>query len=130
MRLRYRLFKLGLVGVVLAVTASPLWANTYSGPLWIARPANDATIHNGTGNLGVAVALGQPLDASAGDYVQLLLDGKVVADSSDAQHFKLQDVPLGRHTLEAELRNSRDHALLRSAPIVVDMAPALRRVPG
>jgi hypothetical protein len=123
MKLQYPLLGTALSVVALLGTALPAWADIYSNPMWITKPANDATIHNGSGNLGVSVALGKPLDAAAGDYVQLLLDGKVVADSSDGQHFKLKDVPLGRHTLEADLRSGRDHALLRSAPVVVDMAP-------
>jgi hypothetical protein len=123
MKLKYPLLSAALASVAWLGMTPAAGADTYSTPMWIAKPANDATIHNATGNLGVSVALGSPLDASAGDYVQLLLDGEVVADSSDAQHFKLHDVPLGRHTLEADLRSGRDHALLRSAPIVVDMTP-------
>jgi hypothetical protein len=120
MRSRYRLRR-ALLTAVLAAAASPLRANTYSDPMWIVRPANDAVIRNQTGNINVAVGLAQPLDVAAGDYVQLVLDGKVVAASSDSQRFKLPDLPLGRHTLEADLRDSHDRVLLRSAPVMVDM---------
>lgn len=126
MKLRTSLLSAAFAAMAMFGTAIPAWADAYSVPMWITKPANDATIHNGTGNLNVAVALGAPLKPTTGDYVQLLLDGKVVADSSDGQHFKLKDVPLGRHTLEADLRNGRDHTLLRSAPVVVDMAPRAR----
>jgi hypothetical protein len=123
MHFHHPALKAGMAAAVLLLAAAPSWAERYSPPLWVAQPADDATIHNATGNLRVSVAMGWPLDAAAGDYVQLLLDGKVVADSSDVQHFKLRDVPLGRHRLEAELRDAGDRVLVRSEPVVVDFAP-------
>lgn len=122
MRFHHALLKAIVAGASLAATAAPVWANTYSAPVWIARPANDARIRNHSGNLDVAIALAQPLNAATGDYVQLVVDGKVVADSSDSQHFKLLDLSLGTHTLEADLRNRHDQVLLHSTPVVVDMA--------
>jgi len=110
---------------LMAASATPLpalAATFYADPMWIAHPADDAMIRNASGNLTVSVALADPLKLATGDYVQLVLDGKVVGDSSDSQRFKLQDLALGRHTLEADLRNSHDRVLLRSAPVVVDMA--------
>jgi len=122
--MRHRAVLLAAAAAACLATAAD--ARTYSSPIWIAQPANGATVRNNSGNLGVTVALGEPLAAATGEHVELTLDGKLVGDSSDSQRFELLALPLGKHTLAAELRDRNDEVLLRSTPVVVDMAPASR----
>jgi hypothetical protein len=124
-RLGFHLHAGAVAAAALLAVAGSAWAKAEDS-LWIAQPASGATVRNAAGNLDVDVATARPLDVSAGDSVQLLLDGKVVADSSDGQRFRLLDLPNGRHTVVAELRDGHDRVLAHSAPVVVHVAP----VPG
>ncbi len=84
--------------------------------LTIQAPGQDETLWNIAGQLDVAVAL-QP-SLQAGHRVQLLLDGRPVAElEPGATRTRLSDVYRGQHTLQGTIQDESGATLMQSAPV-------------
>jgi len=84
--------------------------------LTIQAPGQDETLWNIAGQLDVAVALQPPLQA--GHRVQLLLDGRPVAElEPGATRTRLSDVYRGQHTLQGAIQDESGATLMQSAPV-------------
>lgn len=66
----------------------------------ITDPADQDTLRDNAGNLIVAVSLDPPLQVDFGHRLRLLLDG-AVAEEGPSDHFALNEVDRGTHTLQA-----------------------------
>ncbi len=84
--------------------------------LTIQVPGQDETLWNIAGQLDVAVALQPPLQA--GHRVQLLLDGRPVAElEPGTTRTRLSDVYRGQHTLQGTIQDESGATLMQSAPV-------------
>ena len=86
------------------------------GAVTIVTPEPDATVHDNNGNLTVTVEVAPGLNAEAGEQLTLLLDGQAVA-SGLRQHFELEGIDRGTHTLQAEV-NAADGTVRATSPQV------------
>jgi hypothetical protein len=93
----------------------------------IVQPANDETVHDNQGNLGVQVAVSPNLAPGAG--IALLLDGQPVAQEADAT-FLLSGIERGTHTLEAQVVDANGATLAASQPVTFHMWQASRLFPS
>ncbi len=82
------------------VIKKPVTSISYK-TLEIQQPQNDATIWDNNGNFSVQVNLEPAL--VAGDTLQILLDGKVVASSSNSTSFNITGIDRGTHIVQAQI---------------------------
>jgi len=67
----------------------------------ITQPANDASIRDNSGNVGVSVELSPGLDVGQGHRLQLFVDGTAFGQAGEQTSFQLSNVDRGTHTLRA-----------------------------
>jgi hypothetical protein len=74
--------------------------------LQIISPTNDQTIWNNNGQVTVSVSV---MPALAGnDSIQLVVDGKITAESTSATNFNLDQLDRGTHVIQAQIvRNKK-----------------------
>jgi hypothetical protein len=110
-----------------AALGSPLAEAQGRYSIAIVQPADDETVHDNQGNVGVQVAVSPGLAPGAG--IVLLLDGQPVAQETDAT-FLLSGVERGTHTLEAQVVDASGATLAASQPITFHMWQASRLFPS
>ncbi|MFN7097737.1 MAG: DUF4124 domain-containing protein [Gammaproteobacteria bacterium] len=71
----------------------------------ILSPLNDQTIWDNNGNINVSVALAPKL--AAGDQLQVIVDGKVLAESNTTTNFTLNSLERGTHVLQVQIINNK-----------------------
>ena len=128
------------VGPINVVPSSPPPAPTaVSGPaagagnppspyrwLRIGSPANQGTVHANTGSFEVVVRSSPGLRASAGDRIQLMLDGNVLPKAQATNRIQLTEADwqaaaaadTAQHTLQAAVVDANGIVLVTSAPVV------------
>ncbi|MDA8094183.1 MAG: DUF4124 domain-containing protein [Betaproteobacteria bacterium] len=67
----------------------------------IVEPKDESTIHSNAGEVPVEVSVQPGLNASAGDRIAVLLDGRMLPQRYTATSFTLSGVERGAHTLQA-----------------------------
>lgn len=93
-----------------AQTAGPPYRNF---EIW--KPANDETIPNTGGAVQINVRVDPAL--RNGHTLQLLLDGRAVADPGLTTEFSLNDVPRGTHSAKAVIRDRRGVQIQETSPV-------------
>jgi hypothetical protein len=94
--------------------------------LAIATPANQGTVHANTGAFEVLVRASPGLRASAGDRIQLMLDGNVLPQARASNRIQLSEADwqaaaaadTAQHTLQAAIVDAGGNVLITSAPTV------------
>ena len=86
--------------------------------LSITSPKHQQTVWNQK-SLSVSVGLKPKLNRQAGDYLQLLVDGKIVLRKATSTTLDAGYIPRGEHRLQVALRNKKGKLLRRSRAITV-----------
>lgn len=77
----------------------------------IAQPAKDATVFNNEANVRATVDVSPELRGGAGDRIALVLDARRTS-AQVTTRFELSDLARGEHTLEAQVVDSTDAAVI------------------
>jgi hypothetical protein len=83
----------------------------------IVSPQNDATIWDNNGNFSVQISMEPAL--VAGDTLQIMLDGKVVASSSSSTSFNITGIDRGTHIVQAQIINAQQAVVKTSQSITI-----------
>ncbi len=86
--------------------------------LAISSPKNQQTIWNNN-QLTVILALFPSLNTKAGDYIQLLMDGKIIVNNSAKTALQIGYVDRGTHRLQTVIRNKQGKVVKRSKTITM-----------
>jgi hypothetical protein len=99
----------------LAPSAKP--ADVFSGyqAIEIAKPSQDETIWDNTGNVSIQVNLTPALQVQLGHKLVVLLDGKQVAAPGVAAQFELSALERGAHSVQAKVLDAQGQELGGSA---------------
>lgn len=100
----------------------------------ITNPANEATIRDNQGRVGVALEIQPRLNP--GDKVQILFNGTPIGEPQTTTVFQLSDINRGAHTIAAQIVSPDGKTVSQSDPITiymhrprVGMVPETRKTP-
>ena len=88
---------------------------TRYGKISIIAPAYDESVRQNAGSVNVSVNISPQLNTSAGHRLQILLDGKIMAESGSSNAV-LENVDHGTHEITAQVINAEGQVLAQSAP--------------
>jgi len=83
----------------------------------IVSPANEATLHDNTGNISVSVQVTPPLRTDLGHKLELSLDGVPQGAAGMATQFSLSNVDRGTHNLQASVLDKDGHTLASGSSV-------------
>ena len=83
----------------------------------ITTPDNDATIRENSGKVEINVATEPPLQSQAGHKILVKIDGKAIGDPSTAQHYVLDNIDRGTHSLQASVLDASGNTLMESSTV-------------
>lgn len=86
--------------------------------LGITSPKNQQTIWNNK-SFTVTVTASPDLNTGAGDYLQLLVDGKTVVKKTRKRSISVGYIERGQHRLQAMIRNRQGKVIKRSKAVTV-----------
>ena len=107
-------------------------AATYTN-VAITAPKNGAAIRANDGNVNVLIDVQPGLNASLGDTITLLLNGKAVGKPGSKTGFQLNNLNRGSHTLKAILKSANGETLFSSPSVTFTIhrahinSPAFRK---
>ncbi len=83
----------------------------------ITSPTDQKSFHNSAGNISIELAIKPGLNIKAGDYINILLDGKTIRKKTSSLSENIQHIDRGTHQIKAELRN-KSNKLIKSSNTV------------
>jgi Domain of unknown function (DUF4124) len=83
--------------------------------LMITTPGNDEAIRENSGKIEINIAVEPPLQI--GDKILVKMDGQAIGDPSSSQHYILDNVDRGTHTLQATVLDADGNSLIDSEAV-------------
>ena len=114
-----------VAAVVCALAAAGAQAQTQPS-VFIAQPAQGATLHDNDGTVIVALRT----EGTGFSAMRVLLDGKPYGPSQRTASFVLKDVDRGEHVLEVQLLDATDRVVASSPPVTFYLWRASSRFPS
>ena len=85
----------------------------------ITDPENDATIRENNGNFSISLGIKPALNTQKGDYIQVLMDGKIVKDKLSGTSVAFTNIDRGAHQISAMIKNKKGRTLKKSQTIII-----------
>ena len=87
----------------------------------ITKPANEETVRENSGAVGVEITLEPVLQVEAGHKISVTLDGKALPETSATPNIQLSNVDRGAHSLEVSVLEADGAPLISSSAITFYM---------
>ena len=83
----------------------------------IVSPANDATLHDNTGDISVRIQVTPPLRADLGHKIQLWVDGAPHGEPGATTQFTLNNIDRGTHNLKVSVLDNNGGTLASASSV-------------